>query len=199
MGSLMEANPFTAFDIQDDVSRIETVFATNILSPENSRHPLLRAAFTEIMIFLNDLLQKAKDFNIRITFNEDMTLIGKVNDITDTVNTIRNAVCHIPSKTHLFDDTNNIRATFNVAYGYQLNFMSINGVKIGSDYSDDVCFWFGKFKIYIYRHIHRAKEEAKISFTLLIVFSAFPLFVALDIPELAPLCFLLAIQYNTYQ
>ena len=32
---------------------------------------------------------------------------------------------------------------------------------IGSDYDDDVCFWFGTNKLYLKRHILRAFEEAK--------------------------------------
>lgn len=191
----MELTDFIIFDIQDDVYRIESVIATNIFAPENSSHPLISACITEILVCLNDLLQKCKDCGGRITFTDDLILTPKVKDITDTMAMLRNAVCHITSKTH-FVNTN--KFTGNIIYG--TGNMKLNEFIFESKYCDDVCFNFGEFSLFLVRHILRAVFEAKVSFTVLIGFSAFHQLVALQIPELTGVILSLAIPSdNMYQ
>lgn len=86
------------------------------------------------MICLNDLLQKAKDFNVPVTFADDIAFTGKVKNITDTVSMIRNALCHIPSKQHILG-ANNQRALeevkINLAYLIVLaSFSGLAGLQI---------------------------------------------------------------------
>jgi hypothetical protein len=43
---------FTAADIAQDIHRIETIYATNILGPSSAGHPLVKSAFIEVMVCL---------------------------------------------------------------------------------------------------------------------------------------------------
>ena len=152
-------------DIDDDIHRIETVLATNIFEPQNSNQPLLTAAITEVIICLNDFLQKLKDFGFPVTFTDDVPIIDDIEDITDLTNKIRNALVHISSKTHFLNE--HVKTGRNVIY-YQktTNNIVLGGTPLVCDYDDDVCFFFGKIKIYLHRHILRALAEAKANLAL---------------------------------
>ncbi len=189
----MEMDIFTMLDIDNGIRRIEAVLATDIFTQKHDKHPLATAAITEVMICLNDLLQKTKKFGFPVTFTEDVVIVGTVKDITDLVNDVRNTLCHIPSKTRFLEE--NLKVGKVVLYG-KVRGLTLGTTPISSDYADDVCFIFGKVKIYLFRHIYRALIEAKFNVTLLIVFSAFPQFVALQSLELVPLSLQLAIRYD---
>lgn len=145
-------------EIRMDVDRVQEILKSNIFALEYARHPLKQSAFTELMICLHDLLQKCKKSGVPVDFTEAVDVTSDTN-ITDLVSGIRGVVCHITSKTHQLHDEDG-KFTFNISYGACV-LGSISGVEIKSDFDDDVCFFFGKRKIYLNRHIIRAFEEAK--------------------------------------
>lgn len=157
-------------EILMDVRRIQEILKTNIFAPENAMHPLKQSAFTELMICLHDLLQKCKKSSVPVEFTEAVDITADVSNVTDLVSSIRGAVCHITSKTHQLHDEGG-KFTFNVNYGAG-TFGLIGCVEIRSDFADDVCFFFGKRRIYLKRHIIRAFEEAKAN---LIPLTGYPL------------------------
>lgn len=149
-------NFFVKTEIERGIRRVAELLSTGVFDA-----PVLQvfqeSVFTELMIRLNDLMQKLKQLGKRISFTDD---IGSVGDITDLINKIRNAVCHIESGEHLLDKERKVKFTFNVAYG-KANVALINGKQVTSDYEDDICFFFGEHKIYLKRHIIRALQEAQ--------------------------------------
>lgn len=155
----MAIDPRDKQDIITDTYRIGEILKTNIFSPENQQHTLSQSAFIEVIILLRDLIQKAKKYNLKISFKDDVLITDKVQDVSDLIAFIRNAACHIESDKNDVDQSNN-RIRFCVAYG-KCRFAEINDVVIASDYEDDICFFFGEQKIYLRRHIIRAFNEAK--------------------------------------
>jgi hypothetical protein len=149
----------TQDDIHVNIIRIDELFKTGVFSANEARNPFFQSAFIEVMIRLNDLLQKAKNVQLSVTFTDDVTIIGNVKNITDLVNMVRNAVCHSPSKNHIVDDVYNIKSTYNITFGIHRTSVNIGSNTYGSNYADDISLQFGKHTIYIYRHIHRAFVE----------------------------------------
>ena len=149
-------NFFTKIQIESDINRVTTLMNSGIFNASVLR-TFQESVFTEIMIKLNDLLQKLDKLKNRIDFKDDV--IGDM-DITDLISKIRNAVCHMDSGEHILE---NNKFTFNIAYG-KGNILSINGVNITSDYDDDICFFFGENKIYLKRHILRVINEGNNKF-----------------------------------
>ena len=143
-------------------SQIESDFriVTKLLNTGVFSAPVLRvfqeAVFTEVMIKLHDLLQKLNLLEKRISFTDDVD----TGDITDLVSNIRNAVCHMDSGEHKLKGNQQIKFTFNIAYG-RANIMSVGKKKLTSDYQDDICFFFGENRIYFNRHIWRCMQEAE--------------------------------------
>lgn len=158
--SVNEINFFIKGDIEDSIKRIEKILNTGIFTPQNIGNVFVKSAFIETLICLRDLMAKCEKFASRISFNDDVFITEKVNDVTDLIKYIRDALCHLDSNNHFLPDTN-IKATYNVLFGQGVG-ISIDGVNIASsNYDDDVCFCFGEQKIYLERHIIRSFKEAK--------------------------------------
>lgn len=152
-------------DIETNFRRIEAIFDSNIFSGENLQNPLLQSALVELLIRLRDLMAKSRIHAERVTFDDDINKNVDINDVTDLIKFIRDAVCHVDSENHYMEDgegSKKLRArlSFNIMFG-QGTLGQINEIEFKSDYEDDVCFFFGSQKIYLNRHIKRAYEKAK--------------------------------------
>ena len=152
---------FTESDIRESIRRVDELLRCGIFHPDNSRNVLFRAAFIELLIALRDLMYKAQKHAARISFTEDVKTTEKINDVTDLIKYVRDALCHPDSENH-YVEPGNIKATFNVAFG-KANLMKIGDFQQTSQYQDDICFFFGSQQIYLKRHIIRAFDEAKAS------------------------------------
>lgn len=117
-----------------------------------------QSAFIEIMIRLNYVLQALNKNGRRITWKDDINSNDKIKDITDLVNNMRNAACHQDSPINYFDG-NNIKFVFNIFKGKSPNAIQINDTNIGCEYEDDIAFYYGAQKIYLFRHIKKLLEK----------------------------------------
>lgn len=162
MQEIKELDFFTKNEIESSLNKIAEIINTGIFDSNNSNSPFVRASFIQVLILLRDLMYKSERFaNKRIDFTDDVIQLKtknyKVKDVSDLIKFVRDALCHPDVPHHYFDD--GIKASFNIAYGKAV-IANINGVEIKSDYEDDICFFFGKEKIYLKRHILRAYKEA---------------------------------------
>lgn len=147
---------FIKTQIESDLSRLTILVDTGVFHDE-VLIVFQESVFTEIMIKLNDLLQKLKNLGRRLDFKED---IENASDITDLISNIRNAVCHMNSDEHMLDTEGKIKFSFNIAHG-KVNLLSLGKRKLTANYEDDICFFFGENKVYLKRHIIRCIEEGK--------------------------------------
>lgn len=143
-------------DLLMEIQRCINLFNSNVLI---ERQNFTQSAFIEILIRLNHALQKLSQKGNRIVWADDILTGENITDITDLVNNLRNAACHIESKENNIANTN-IKFVFNVFYGGCPNAVSIaKGVSPGNEYDDDVAFYYGDKRIYLIRHIKRLLEE----------------------------------------
>lgn len=131
---------------------------SGIFHQENIGHILLRSAFIDLLISLRALMWKSDNYSKRISFTDDVSLVGKVKDVTDLIKYVRDAVCH--------PDSANLRIGSGVIAPFSVHFgkgpiVQLGGCVQQSLYEDDVYFTFGGQGIYLFRHIIRAFEEAK--------------------------------------
>ena len=150
---------FTKGEILSSIQNIEKIIGCGIFAPENMGHPLLRAAFIALLIDLRDLMYKTEKYAGRIMFSDDVRTNENVRDVSDLIKYVRDALCHLDSNAHYLEP-GNIRATFNVAFG-KATLIKIGDFEQSSEYSDDICFFFGSQRIYLKRHVVRAFDEAK--------------------------------------
>jgi hypothetical protein len=155
----MTIDNLTRDEITFDIERIRSVLDFGIFTSENSKHPLCPSALTELLIRLRDLLAKSENFAERVSFQDDVTIKGKVNDITSLVTFVRDALCHVDSGKHDHDEIQ-ARISFNVIFG-KGRLARLGSVSIESQYDDDVAFFFGPQRLYLRRHIIRAFDDAR--------------------------------------
>ena len=146
---------FVKSQIESNITDIKVLLETGVFSA-----PILRSfqepVFVSTILKLNDLLQKFQILDQRINFDDDINS----GDITDLVNKIRNAICHLNSDENLLDKKARIKFVFNVAIG-KVNVIDANGKTAKSDYNDDIAFFYGEHRIYLKRHILRCLNEAE--------------------------------------
>lgn len=132
---------------------------TEVLLPKNINNPFVRSAFIEVLICLRDLMYKTEKYSERIRFDDDIVKTKEIQDISDVIKYVRDAVCHLDSDKH-YSEQGDIKASYNIMYGKGRLLKSEDFEQV-SDHDDDVCFFFGSQKIYLKRHILRAFNEAK--------------------------------------
>lgn len=147
--------------IESSIERIEEILTTGVLvQPTAQNHIFHNSAFIELLILLRDLMYKTESYATRVSFTYDVLLGAQVKDVTDLIKYMRDALCHRESNNHVLDKTR----------GWTVTFCSIRGkgslarfgdLVLQSEYSDDICYFFGAQKIYLFRHIIRAFQESK--------------------------------------
>jgi hypothetical protein len=143
-------------DIQTSIRKCQEIFNSGIFSSSGISNPLFEPAVVTLLINLNDLLGKSSKDEMRVAFADHVELTDKINDVTDLVRECRNAACHIGSGEHLFEDLG--KFTFNVVSGLSPNAFSLNGVKLGCDFADDIAIYYGEKRLYLRRHLLLALE-----------------------------------------
>jgi hypothetical protein len=167
-------NSSEAQNLIGSMERIDLLLASDVFLPVNQGHPFVRSALIDLLICLRHLTWKSDREGFRVSFTDDLVLTAMVKDVTDAIKVVRDALCH-PDSDHFHVVKGRARRRgerstefgqgeirFVVVYGKIPTAMRLPGeITIGSDYDDDVCFWFGTNKLYLKRHILRAFEEAK--------------------------------------
>ena len=149
----------TQTEIAHDIDRIVKIINYGIFNSGNSDNPLRESAFIELMICVRDLMGKAEKHAERISFSDNVNLTKGVEDVSDAISKIRNAVCHIGSPHREIGESTN-RVSFASMSGKGV-LMNMGDVTLESEYEDDICFFYGDHRLYLKRHIIRAFEEAK--------------------------------------
>ncbi len=118
-----------------------------------------QSAFIEILIRLNDILQVLSEKSSRIIWRDDVQINDRIKDITDLVNNLRNAACHIDSPENYISNSK-VKFVFNTFTGKCPNAFEIGeNISLGNEYEDDAAFYYGDKRIYLSRHIKRLLEE----------------------------------------
>lgn len=138
--------------IRGSIGRISEIIDSGIFHRQNVQHVLFKSAIIEVIITLHELLQMAANEGKCVDFSDDIDRALKINDITDLISKIRNAICHLHSKNNNLSD--GVYFNFNTQVGVGI-FGVINGVEIKSDY-DDIRVYYGPYGLYISRQLIRA-------------------------------------------
>lgn len=125
----------------------------------NNNNALIeKALYTQLLINLHDLLKALEERRAEITFTDNIDIDPEqgVNDIFDLIRVHRNAACHQSSGLREIKDMQTI-FTFNIFTGNVK--VKIGDNFFGSDYSDDICIYYGPWRIYLNRHLKRLLDN----------------------------------------
>jgi len=146
---------FVKSQIQSNIRDIKTLLDTGVFNASILRL-FQEPTFVSIVLKLNDLLQKYNQIGKRINFTDDIPS----GDITDLVNRIRNAICHLDSDENLLDSEAQMKFVFNMIIGKGEAINMGNKAVAKSDYEDDIAFFYGENCLYFKRHLLRVLKEA---------------------------------------
>jgi len=149
-------NFFIKSQISSNIDSIARLLNTGVFGAEVLR-PFQEPVFVSIILKLDDLLQKFRILGKRISFKDDI----RDGDITDLVNKIRNAICHLNSDENMLNDKSQIKFVFNVVIGKGTAVQIDEKAAAVSDYEDDIAFFYGEHRIYLKRHLVRLIHASK--------------------------------------
>ena len=115
---------------------------------------LAEASFALLMINMKDFLHILRVDGQRISFTDD---VPDGRDVTDLITDMRNAICHIGSADRHFAPGSTL--SFGRMSGQGI-LVKMGDLELGNPYQDDVAFFYGKHRVFLKRHAHRATQEA---------------------------------------
>ena len=124
----------------------------------------VEAAFTLLVIYLNDVLQFLKNAERGIVFRDPTDEMP--GSVTNFVNSMRNACCHMGSPERQLLKTP-VVASFGTVYPHAcalFDFPLLEGGKKvihHNPYANDKLFFHGENRVFLEHHIWRAINEAK--------------------------------------
>jgi hypothetical protein len=91
--------------IIDSFYRVDEIINCGVFNTAGDKNPLRQSAFIELMICVRDLVAKSDKYSRRIEFKDDVNLASGVEDVSDAISKVRNAICHIDSDLRKVEDT----------------------------------------------------------------------------------------------
>lgn len=146
-----------------ELKRLKSILSTNVLVDRNqSMSPFKMSVFIETMIRLQNLVYYLANYSDGWQdFTDDVEEIGDVKNIKDLVKVVRDAAVHdVTSESVKAGDTGNVSSKFNSVHG-KLRINLTSDYKVECDYNDDVAIYYGKYRIYLKRHVYRIVDEAE--------------------------------------
>jgi hypothetical protein len=141
---------FTKQELSTSFLRIEEVRTSGILSSDGIKSPLFKSAITELLIYINDMLQKADAMGLRVTSNAHLPDWTSVQDVTELVVRCRDAACHVSAGQEFFERN---KFSFALVVGLVPEAVKIDGQPRGSDFEDDIALFFGGYRLYLRRNL----------------------------------------------
>lgn len=120
------------------------------------------ACVAMLLVNLHDLLQTARVIGRPLVFAEYMDPKEDAGNITELVAKCRNAACHVWTKSTSTKST--VYRFYRVA-GYCPRATVLDDKPLGCDYHDDVAVYYGRYRLYLKRHVLRAIEELALVFS----------------------------------
>lgn len=142
------------FEIICSLRRLHPLFESKILwEPEDTL--FRQSVYIEVLIRLNDLLEKSKKIEKRISFVDDIKVGDKISDITDLIKVFRDCVCHMDTDKRKFGERSYafVELRGKTQYKYDSTIECL--------YEDEIAFIMGGNVLYLKRHIERTFVELK--------------------------------------
>ncbi|TAJ55812.1 MAG: hypothetical protein EPN60_00825 [Nevskiaceae bacterium] len=141
---------FTKKELSTSFLRIEEVRSSGILSSDGTRSPLFKSAIIELLIYINDMLEKADAMGLRVTLTEHLPGWTSVRDVTELVARCRDAACHVSAGQEFFERN---KFSFALVVGLVPEAVQIDDALRGCDFEDDIAVFFGAYRLYLRRNL----------------------------------------------
>lgn len=124
---------------------------------------LTQSMFVKLVLLESALLEQAQQAGKRIDFLDEVGTNGRIEDITSLLGSISQSLYTFDSASISKDSHATItiiRPEFNHFYGAGMGYFA-NGLFFSCAHEDELAFFVGRNRIYFYRHLRRAFDQAK--------------------------------------
>jgi len=146
------------------LKRLSDIHNSGLLTRQDTfLSPIYRALIMETILLTNDVLKRADLLGKRVSFTDQVIprKAPAINDVTDLVREVRNAICHTNSHLHEVGKFGNVvTAMFIWGKG---NTILGDGIIHSSDFDNDMAICFGELKLYLSRHLITAYNQSAIA------------------------------------
>ena len=127
------------------------------------------ACVVMLLVNLHDLLQAARATGRPLVFADYIDPREDASNITELVAKCRNAACHVwtrpaPAQPAAQPAPQSAIYRFYRVAGYCPRATQLHDKVLGCDYHDDVAIYYGRYRLYLRRHVLRAVEELAVLF-----------------------------------
>lgn len=161
----IQPNTQTAFRIEANINNLKRLLESPIFQFDADCKRYSPSVFIDVVITLHDLLQvaaNASNADLRVRITDSVGIIpNEIEDVTDLVSKVRNAVCHINSgnRDAKVEKVERLQFIFcSVPTKSRVNV--VNDFVMENEFDDDIAFYYGENRIYLQRHIVAATNAA---------------------------------------
>ncbi len=147
-------NPPQDFDVRHALRQCEALLKS--LGQYQVADDMFEAGMALLLVNLNDLVQRARSVGQPLVFTEHVDTSEDVANISELVTRCRNAACHVWGRS---SDISSASLHFTRISGYYPRATVLDGKVLGCDFHDDIAVYYGRYRIYLNRHIGRAVRE----------------------------------------
>ena len=153
--------PWTSAQLTTNLLQLEQLLHHDCFQRAASFSSLTRTLFIELLGLEDQLLQQAQRAGKRIDFIEEVGTNGRIEDISSLVHHMSQSVYDFePEAASNTPNRQIITPYLNHFYGAGVGYFT-NGLFFTCPYEDELTFFVGRNRVFFYRHLVRAFNEAR--------------------------------------
>ncbi|MBD2699988.1 hypothetical protein IC229_05035 [Spirosoma sp. BT702] len=153
---------WTKSQLSSNLNKIEQYLHNACFKRQASFSTLTQSLFIELIRLENELLHQSELTGKRIEFLDEVGTNGRIEDITSLIHNMSQSVHDFDKNAEMASSKEEkiITPHINHFYGAGVGYFA-NGLFFTCDHEDELAFFVDRNRIFFYRHMVRAYEEAK--------------------------------------
>lgn len=152
---------WTRHQLNANLDQVEQLLNQPCFRRDAAFTSLTQSLFIDLILFEEKVLQQAEQAGRRIDFSDEVGTNGRVEDITSLIHIMSQSVYDFSKKsTGRIAETQILTPFINHFYGAGVGYFS-NGLFFACEHDDELAFFVDRNRVFFYRHLTRAFDEAK--------------------------------------
>ena len=151
---------WTRGELNKNLDQIEQLLNQTCFKRDAIYTSLTQSSFIKLINLEAKLLRQAQQAGKRIDFLDEVGTNGRIEDITSLITMMSQFAFDFDKQTDNIRQEKILTPDINHFYGAGVGYFS-NGLFFSCNHDDELAFFVGRNRIFFYRHLVRAFDEAK--------------------------------------
>ena len=151
---------WTPKQLSEHLTVIDQMLHQHVFNRTAAFTNVTRTLFVGLIPLLGDLLQQSEQAGKRIDFLDEVGTNGKIQDITSLLAAMRRSLYNFAGSVSKDPGLTIVDPAINHFYGAGVGYFA-NGLFFRCDHDDELAFFVGYDRVFFFRHLVRAFNEAK--------------------------------------